>query len=61
MSSEKEHTWLMRAIAASVGLTVFLAGVIFAQIEGLNETTRIISEDIGFIKGVISQWQTYPP
>lgn len=61
MSSEKEHTWLMCAIAASVGLTVFLAGIVFAQIEGLNETTRIISEDIGYIKGIISQWETYLP
>jgi len=53
---EKEHTWLMRGIAGSIGLTVFLAGIIFADISGIHETLQTMSEDIGYIKGVISAW-----
>jgi len=61
MSSEKEHTWLMRGIMGSIGFTAFIAGWLwFGQVEIANDVDTILT-DIGYIKGVISQWETYPP
>lgn len=51
----------MRGIMGSIGFTAFIAGWLwFGQVEIANDVDTILT-DIGYIKGVISQWPTYPP
>lgn len=61
MNSEKEHTWLIRGISASIGLTLFLAGWLWFGLTEVSNDVDTILSDIGYIKGVISQWESYPP
>jgi len=49
-------------ISASVGLTMFLFGLEWEIIIGLQEDVTIVREDVAYIKGTIEAWtiSNYP-
>jgi len=59
--SEATHRLLILGIAASVSFTIYVAGLLFGEVNALNQNVDKLLEDVGYIKGVISKWETYPP
>lgn len=55
------HKILLSGIVASMSFTMFVAGWLFIGVgEVANDVDQLL-EDVGYIKGVISQWNPHPP
>ena len=59
--SEATHRMLILGIAASVSFTVYVASLLFGEIATLNTNMDTVLTKLGFIEGVLSKWETYPP
>lgn len=55
------HKILLIGIGASLSFTIFVSSIVFTQIESLADNVNSLVADVGYIKGVISNWSTYPP
>ena len=53
----KSHKILLLGIGASLSFTVFVAGWFGMSITELGNDVDKLLEDVGFIKGVLSQWE----
>ncbi len=56
----RAHKILFLMIAAGFSFTVFLTSILFNDISAINNDVDQILSDVGYIKGVISQWESYP-
>ena len=53
----KSHKILLLGIAASLSFTVFVASWFGASIAEVSNDVDKLLEDVGYIKGVLSQWE----
>jgi len=59
--SEATHKMLIMGIIASISFTVYVASLLFGEISTLNANMDTVLTKLGFIEGVVSRWESYPP
>lgn len=47
------HKLLLMGIVASVSFTVYISGILFGAVTGIENDVKVLIQDIGYIKGVI--------
>jgi len=47
------HKLLLMGIVASVSFTVYIAGMLFGAVTGIQTDVKGLLEEIGYIKGVL--------
>ena len=55
------HKILLSGIVASMSFTIFVAGWLFMMVGEVGNDVDQLLDDVGYIKGVISQWNPHPP
>ncbi len=56
----RAHKILFAMIVAGFSFTILMTGFLRGDIIEINNDVDTILSDVGYIKGVISQWQEYP-
>lgn len=51
--TDQIHKLLVVGIVASVSFTVYIAGLLFGAVTGLQTDVKGLLEDVGYIKGVL--------
>ncbi len=57
----KSHKILLLGIGASLSFTVFVAGWFGIGLSEVANDVDTLLEDVGYIKGVLSQWSSHQP
>jgi len=47
------HKLLLMGIVASVGFTVYIAGILFGTVNGIQTDVKSLIEEVGYIKGIL--------
>jgi len=48
------HKLLVMGIVASVGFTVYISGILFGAVTGIQTDVKSLIEEVGYIKGMIN-------
>jgi len=52
--NDASHKLLIMGIVASVSFTVYIAGILFGTMTGVQNDVKGMIEDIGYIKGMLA-------